>query len=426
VFFSNYTSEGYQLSAIQIQANDSGKEVQSIALKANLLAENLAAQEKGVPEFSNTDSVVYKTKKYSKLGHLFNFHSWAPAYIDVNNYEMRPGFSLFSQNKLGTAETKLGYDYNVADRTGRYKLGFNYSGWFPEINTEITMGNQAENYNQIINTVNSNHEIISSDTTVQRLKWREITADINVRLPLNLSKGKFSRMLYPEVSYSLKNISGTDSSLIELYPGNYHALTYRIYFYNLLHQSDQNLIPKWGQQIDLIFSHTPFIGSDLGTLAGIQTVLYFPGLFRNDGVQIYQGYQEMSFANATSFSDFIRFPRGFQSFQNNKMYSLAADYKFPIIYPDLSIGKLAYIKRVKTSLFYDYAWLSVPKIEDHVLFPNDHTMKMKSIGVDLTSDLHVLRFFAPIEIGFRTVYRPDPEFRDFQFNLLLAINFNGL
>lgn len=424
--FSNYTSDGYQLASIQLPKKDESTEINSIQLKKDLLAENLAVQEKGIPDFSNPDSVLYPTKKYSKLVHLFNFHSWAPAYIDVNSYEIRPGVSLFSQNKLGTAETRLGYDYNVADHTGRYRVAFNYSGWFPEINTELSAGNQASNYSKITNTVNSNNEIIHRDTTIQRLKWREITAEVNVRLPLNLSRGKFSRILYPEVIYSLKNISGTDSTLSNLYPGNYHALAYRLYFYNLLHQSTQSLMPKWGQQLDLIFRHTPFIGNDLGTLTGIQTVIYFPGLFKNNGLKVYQGYQEMTFSTSYRFSDFIRFPRGFQSYQNNKMYSLAVDYKFPVFYPDFSIGKLAYIKRLKSSLFYDYAWLSVP-VQDKAgkIYPNYNELEMKSFGLELTSDLHVLRFYAPIEIGIRSVYRPDPEFRDFQFNLLLSINFNG-
>ncbi|HZL11422.1 MAG TPA: hypothetical protein VFC65_15660 [Prolixibacteraceae bacterium] len=422
LIFSNYTSSGYQLGAIQLPGKNTSKEVTSIQLETNTLAENLASQEKGVPDFANADSVVYATKKYSKLGHLFNFHSWAPAYIDVNSYEIRPGFSLLSQNKLGTAETILGYDYNVADRTGRYKLAFNYLGWYPEIKTEISAGNEASNYYQINNTVNQNNEVISSDTTIQRFTWREVRADVDVRLPLNLSKGKFSRILYPEVNYSLKNISGTDSTLTELYPGSYHAMTYRLYYYNLLHQSVLSIMPRWGQMFDLIYRHTPFTGSDLGTLSGAQSIFYFPGLTKNSGLKIYQGYQEKNFTSY-SFSDFIRFPRGFQSSLNNKMYSLAADYKFPVFYPDFSIGKLAYIKRLKASLFYDYAWLSVPKIENHKIYSNDHVVEMKSFGVEMTSDLHVLRFFAPVEIGFRTTYRPD--YGDFQFNLLLSTDFSG-
>lgn len=412
VFFSNYTSAGYQLASIQLQGKNGRKEVQSIQLYSDLLAENLAVQEKGVPDFSNADSTVYHSKKYSKIGHLFNFHSWAPAYIDVNSYEIRPGVSLFSQNKLGTAETRLGYDYNVADHTGLYKLGFTYSGWFPEISTELSFGKQASNYIQ------------SSDSTIQRIISKVQTADLDVRLPLNFSRGKFSRVFIPEVKYSFNQVSQTVSNPDDLYSGNFHAMTYRLYLYNLMRQSNQSLMPSWGQQIDFIYRHTPFIGNDLGTISGVQSIVFFPGLTKNSGFKIYQGYQEKRFTNSYTFSDFARVPRGFQSKQNNKMYSLAVDYKFPIFYPDFSIGKLGYIKRLKSSLFYDYAWLSIPaRDKNGKIYPNYREMDMKSLGVELTSDLHVLRFFAPIEIGCRSIYLPD--FNTIRFDFLFSIDFNG-
>ena len=424
VFFCNYTSDGFQLAKLKFRNNNNRKEVNNIQLQTDALADNLAVQEKGVPDFSNADSLKYPTKKYSKLGHLFNFHSWAPAYIDVNSNEIKPGFSMFSQNILGTAETMLGYDYNVADHTGIYKLGFHYSGLFPEINTEISSGNSAANYILVKNTVNQYNQVIKSDTSIQRYKWREINANVDVRLPLNFSKGKYSRVFIPEVKYTFNQVSNSSSTPQNFYSGNYHALSYQLYFYNLIRQSSQSLMPKWGQQFDLIYRHTPFVGNDLGTLFGLQSTLFFPGFTKNAGFKINQGYQEKSFSNENSFSNFLNFPRGFQSYQNNKMYSFSADYKFPLIYPDFSFGKLAYIKRIKSALFYDYAWLSMPLHDENgKIYPNSYELKMRSLGFELTSDIHVLRFFAPIEIGFRSVYRPD--FHDFQSNLLLSINFNG-
>lgn len=425
LFFSNYNSGGYQIASVSLQDKNSGKVINNIQLQPNQLADHLATQESGIPSFATSDSTYYKSKKYSKLGHLFNFHSWAPAYVDINSYEIRPGVSLFSQNKLGTAETRLGYDYNVTDRTGRYKLAFNYLGWFPEITTEFSVGNEASNYYLITNTLNQNHQVIHQDTTLQRLKWREINADLNVRLPFNFSKGKYSRIFYPEIEYALVNTSKPDSALNSLYPGSYQALSYRIYCYNLLKQSNQSIMPKWGQQLDIIYRHTPWGDSDLGSLYGIQTAFYFPGISKNDGFRIYQGFQDKSFSGTSyNFANFVRVPRGYSGYQNNRMYSLAVDYKFPICYPDFSIGKLAYIKRIKSSLFYDYAWLSIPTRDSAgKIYSNSLQTKMKSLGLELSSDLHVLRFFAPIEIGFRSVYLPD--YRDLQFNLLFSIDFNG-
>jgi hypothetical protein len=120
----------------------------------------------------------------------------------------------------------------------------------------------------------------------------------------------------------------------------------------------------------------------------------------------------------------VRYPRGFQSFQNNKMYSLAADYKFPIFYPDLSLGKLAYFKRLKSSLFYDFAWLSVPaRDQNGKIYPNYREFNMKSLGVELTTDFHFLRFFAPLEMGVRSIYLPDSD--TYRFDMLFSINVNG-
>ncbi len=423
LLFSNYTSDGYQLGELNLSKKDFRRNVESIQLKTDSLAHVLANQEIGIPDFSNTDSLHFPTKKYSKLGHLFNFHSWAPAYLDVNSYEIRPGVSLFSQNLLGTAETRLGYDYNISDRTGKFRLGFNYSGLFPVFNAEVSYGNQASNYYQVTNTINGSNEIISSDTTIQRLVWKELSMDLDARIPINFSKGKYSRAVTPEVQYSLVNSSGSDTSLVDLYPENYYSMSYRIFIYNLLRLSKQALQPKWGQQLDVVFRHTPFGGYDLGTLSGIQSVLYFPGFSTNSGFRIYQGYQVKRFSENHSFSDLVRFPRGFQSYQNNKMYSLATDYKMPLFYPDLSLSKLLYIKRIKSSLFYDWAWLSVPVLDHNLNNQNAHEIKLQSYGLELTTDLHILRFFAPLELGFRTIYRP--EFNDFQYNILFSIDFNG-
>ncbi len=422
VLFSNYSAKGFGLATINLHQGKDSNEIKSIQLKSDQLVQNLSNQEKGIPEFSYPDSIVYQSKKYSKLGHLFNFHSWAPAFIDVNSYEIRPGFSLFSQNKLGSAETRLGYDYNVSDRTGRYKLAFTYSGLFPEISAELSAGNEASSYYQVTNTVNSLHQVIKSDTVVKRFTWSEMNSELNVRLPLNVSKGRFSRAFIPEVNYTFNRVSHNESTPKNFYSGYYHEMSYRLYLYNLLHQSTQDLMPGWGQQFEFIFRHTPFKGNDLGAIWGGQSALYFPGLINKSGLKLYQGYQEKNFTKY-SFGNFIRFPRGFQSMQNNKMYSLAVDYKFPFFYPDFSVGKFLYFKRLKSSLFYDYAWLSVPVLDQSgKLHPNYRNTEFRSCGLELSSDLHVLRFVAPFEFGIRSVYRP--ELNDFRFDLLISMNFN--
>lgn len=420
--FSNYTADGYQLALMGMKDNNSISRVTDISLQSHRMADHLASRDSGIPEFQKSDSIAYISRPYAKADHLFNFHSWAPAYIDIDNYAIRPGVSIFSQNLLGTAETRLGYDYDVTNKTGRYRADFNYYGWFPELNASLSFGKGATNYYQITDSSNPHQP---ADTVLMQSRWNELTAELGARLPFNLSKGKYSTGLFPEINYSFNNLSRTDQQVdSNLYAGSYHALSYRLNYYRLLRRSQQNLMPRWGHQVDLVFKHTPFAGNDLGTLKGVRSVVYFPGLGKNHGIRIYQGYQEKAFVQSYGFSNFVRSPRGVHWYQNNRMYSLAADYRMPLVYPDLGIGKLVYVKRIKTSLFYDYAWYSVPvKDRNRVTISNGHQFMANSLGMDLTSDLHVLRFFAPIEVGVRSVYLP--QSRTYAFNLLFTIDFNG-
>lgn len=422
--FSNYTSSGYQLAIQDFRKKTTNLEIESIKLQENNLAEELSRQEGGEINFNYPDSYNSTSAKYSKLAHLFNFHSWSPAYIDVDDYTFSPGVSIFSQNKLGTAETILGYSYQPDDKTGQFKMSFKYLGWYPEISADLSIGDAASTYYQITNTVNSQNQIIKSDTVVKPYSWNELDAGANLRLPLNFSSGKYSRAFIPELKYTFNKVSAKANTPQTFQEGSYHSQTFRLYFYNILRRSSQSLLPRWGQQFDLIYRNTPYIGKDLGTNFGVNSILYFPGIMRNHGVKIYQGYQQKVFTSNHTFGNLVRSPRGFQTYQNNEMYSFSVDYEFPILYPDISFSKLAFFKRIKSSVFYDFSWLSVPaRTKEGTLIPNYDQFTQKSTGFDLTTDFHGLRFFAPVEMGVRTIYRP--EFQDYTFQFIFSVDFNG-
>lgn len=424
ILFSNYTSHGYELSTLNMKDKDDWQPVTDMSLQPNVLADHLTAQEKGIPDLQNTDSIHYPSSRYLKSAHLFNFHSWAPAYIDIDNYEIRPGVSLLSQNMLGTADTRIGYDYDMANKTGKYIMDFNYYGLFPELNTSLSYGNGKSSHYQITENVDRNHNVISRDTTLNNYKWEELDADIKVRLPLNLSRGKYSIGLYPEIEYNFSYLRPSQFYGDNIYSGDFHALTYRLYHFNLIHQYAQSLMPKWGYQLDMIYRHTPFGIYQQGTIKGLQSNIYLPGLLKNNGIKIYQGYQIKTFSATSGFSNFVRFPRGMHGYENNKMYSFSADYRMPLLYPDASLGKLLYLKRVRSSLFYDYAWLSVPALSnDHRYISNYKQFGLNSTGVDLTADFHVLRSVIPLQAGLRSIYLP--QSRSMAFEFLFSVDFNG-
>jgi hypothetical protein len=102
--------------------------------------------------------------------------------------------------------------------------------------------------------------------------------------------------------------------------------------------------------------------------------------------------------------------RGYLAMKNGQIMSFGWNYKFPFLYPDLAMGSVAYIKRVKANLFYDHAFYHNSSVVD----------QYNSAGAEITSDLHILRFLLPFDMGARIGYRIADKrwFADF----LLSIN----
>ena len=69
------------------------------------------------------------------------------------------------------------------------------------------------------------------------------------------------------------------------------------------------------------------------------------------------------------------------------------NYHLPLLYPDIPIGGLAFIKRVKANVFYDRAQLKAE-------FPFTNTWIQHSTGIEMTFDVRFLRLLE-VDFGFR-------------------------
>ena len=422
LILSDYTADGFRL--IKIQNKDLNE--LHITMKPSLnfpLADNLKKQEPGVLNFSNTNASQYKSEIYRKRDHLFNFHSWAPAAVDEISYEIKPGVSVLSQNKLGTAHLNLGYEWNTTEKAGNFYGKYSYKGWSPVIDLEINSGRNASEFALIQKTKNSFGEIIQQDTILKRFTWLNTNLGADVRIPLDFSKGKFRRFFQPEIKYELTWYKHNSSTPDGFFEGNFQSIIYRLYYQQLLRKSMQDVYPNFGFTIDGIYRHTPTGRTELGNLILAQTTLYLPGILPNHGIKIYAGGQDKYNKGGVGFSDAIRYPRGWGKINTNQMVSLSSDYKFPVFYPEWSFGGLVYLKRVNASLFADYGYLNGNIYKSGEITGSFKT-DISSYGVELTGDANFLRFYAPVEIGFRTSYLPNTK--NFYLEFLFSINFNSL
>jgi len=419
IVISDYTSDGYRLI---LPLESTMTAIEDLQPEKYPLANAMAEQEMGVPDLTAADTATHPSEPYSKAGHLINFHSWAPVFVDPYQYEFYPGVSLMSQNVLGTAETILGYRWYTAEKTGQFYARYIYKGWYPIFDFEVSHGKRASEYSQITEQI-QNGQVVSRDTTRERYTWKETRFGATSKLPLNLSKGKFYRLLQPQISYDFTR-QKVNSSTPDGFPdGNYQSMSYRLYFHQLLRKSYQDVLPDFGLVIDGSYYHSPFGEKELGTMIGGQSILYLPGILKNHGTKLFAGTQERTNGDHYSFSDLIRFPRGWARTGTKNLSVLGFDYKLPLLNPDLSIGSLTYVRRINATLFYDHGFLTRYRYQDGKPV-STFDQQISTFGLELIGEANFLRFYAPVQIGIRTSYLN--EIDEFSFNFLFSIDFNSL
>ncbi len=374
IVFSNYTANGYKPTWLAFDPEKSpvlslDKLHFKYPIDQQVTSKTFVLDDIKLPEKR------YPTKKYSRLGHLFNLYGWGPLSIDANNFTFQPGISLLSQNNLSTAVSTLSYTRDLNENTGKLAYQFDYYGWYPVVGLKVS-------------TANRKIYLHDQQGNQQRLRWKETVLNAHINLPLNFTRGKWIRGIHPYISYEAKFLNPFPNSPYQFKENRIHAFTYQLYAYRQLKRSPKDLFPRWGQNIYAVFRHTPF--SEVPTTqVAIQSRLYFPGLFKHQGIKINLGYQQQHEGNYL-FNSVLPTPRGFNPESLKNFWIIQFDYALPLAYPDLNWQGVAYLKRLYAHLFFD-AMHRQPEPYKNV----------QSTGVELYSDWHFLSLFPEISLGIR-------------------------
>ncbi|HKZ38399.1 MAG TPA: hypothetical protein VJ184_12155, partial [Chryseolinea sp.] len=379
-------------------------------------------EEEGRPHLLDSiPQTVLPITKYSKFKGILNPYSWG-AFITNDLAQLNVGIT--SRDILSTTSINAGYLYDFNEGTSSWRAGLSYQGLYPIIDLDVSTGNRENNER------NFGRDI--------EFKWNEITAEGGLRIPLQLTNSKYSRQLSVGGSVGLtrvtefENIVRRNDVIVYQGPGrdvpafdtlsfiykdqlNNGDLIYNRFsfsFTNLLKRSRRDFLSKWGQTLDVDFYNTPFGGDFEGRLVAARSSLFFPGLFKHHFIYSRLAYQE-SFqgieTNTYIFRNRIAKPRGHSYPSDETFFSISANYALPLWYPDIALGPVLNVQRIKANFFYDYGKGTGStfyyKPNSNRAYVSDTGDTYQSVGVETTFDFNVMRFLPKFEVGFRSTYR---------------------
>jgi len=435
LYYSRYTANGYQLincDTSTIVKKETGKNEH-----LTNLYEGLEKEEAGKPNFDTTQFVKHEVKPYSKWN-LLNFHSWAPTYVNLQEGSIHNGVTLMSQNMLGTLTVEAGYNADPNYRKEKWTANISYKAWFPVLDLKFKAGDAIGKdglYTDLKDTFALDFN--------QKQYYYQLTPSVSV--PLNLSRGAWSRYISPSIKYNYYNATDyqynrldgtyTKQGFIPDPSGSYSVtkagyslgvMEYDLFGYNLRKGSSLDVDTRWGQVIELNYRNSIWGTLDQGSQMAIFTKLYFPGIGRHHAIKLQNDFQWQAGGDMTSsgmtqqhLTSIVTMPRGYALMDGKYIYSLKTNYNMPLMNPDFSLGGLFYLKRVTANLFYDFS----SRYYQSNIYEPFSTKYYQSIGTELMAEIHVARFLLPIGIGGRFAYLPEEE--SSYSELLISLNLSG-
>lgn len=406
LLFSYYTHKGYKLGYVNI---NNVKE-RPVTYNEFEIASKITSMEDWnfEEDIKNHKSTHHaKTHSYSKIGNLFNIHSWGPSIGDTEDLSSGIGIGINSHNPLSTLMFSAGYYLNNEYPEGIFRLKGQYKALYPIFSFDIQSGRIKRNLK-----INA-----SSPLTINNVDILNTRMSLQAMFPFNLSKGNINRQLNLNLRYKL-NILSIRNNFEALLPKAYNpkrifnVFETSLSFYNLRKTTEVEISPKWGYHLNL--GHYLLL-KDSETLPNwwMQSSFYIPGFANLHSFNLRGGFQSFKKID-TYIESRIRMPRG-MFLRGDKILSLGATYTLPLLYPEIGLGSIIYSKRIRGAIFFDKGY------EFYGQSMNSMN-SFYSAGIELSSDSNILRLLLPVELGIRVGYenKTNSIFTNLLLNIILS------
>jgi hypothetical protein len=380
LYYSDYTIDGYDAVRAELDPRN-WKEVVSPRDCRPAFVQALLEQEGGraVLRAEQGPGPAFPVSGYSPAAHLLNVHSWG-----LFPTTTQAGLFFMSNDVLNELNLSGGPDWNFNEKTLGLSLAGSWRAWLPILDAGGSAGGRTSSYEDPSGESHS-------------YGWKEAQAYAGFYVPLDLSRGSTLTFLSLSAGLSYRRI--WDRSIVGyLDQGNGWLLpfSYAAAFSRASRSSVLDLRPTWAQRLAVVFRHAPIRSADYkGRLLSLLAGADLPGLMRHHSLSVEASYERQDPGNYR-FESEVLFPRGYEYVFHEQMWRLSMDYALPLAYPDLSLGPVAYLKRIWVNLFGDIGIASDPGFARR---------RYDSAGMDLLFDACFFRTPVTVNFGVRAAYR---------------------
>jgi hypothetical protein len=418
IYYNDQTRDG--LDVVKSAFNPTAWTIYEARPIADHAYQHLVEQEGRPGLFDSIPQTVLPVKRYSKLKGIINPYSWG--FLLTNDLAQITA-AVASHDVLSTTSITAGYVYDINERTDLWRAGISYQGLYPIINLTAETGNRK------------NDETL--DLNKAKFTWDETTVEGGLSIPLLLTRSKYIEQLSVGNSVGLTRVSSFINTIErngtviykgkdrivprndtldyiykdQLKDGDFVYNHFSLSYYRLLKPSYRDFLYRWGQSLNVDLYSTPFESDFTGNLLAVRGVFYFPGLAKHHYLYSRLAYQKSLQGVETdiyTFRNRIPKPRGYSYPRDEKFYTLSLNYSFPLWYPDIALGPILNLQRIKLNAFYDYGKGYGKEYfynrDNNNIYSLSTDDTYQSIGVETTFDFNFMRFLPKFELGFRTSY----------------------
>ncbi len=384
LLFNSMTPKGFNVFKLKIKENI--KEIKFSSFCVSCPVVDFKTKEKDKASFQ------YESKKLEKPFTLIRPITWG-----INNFSSSSkglddmSFGVTSQDVFGSLQFNGGYKYNFRDKKGEKFFGLSYQGLYPIFDFNLALKNETSQ-----KTINDKPYDVF---------WKEKDMTFGIRIPLSFTNSKYFTNFLTSIEYSNSKvydfIAPTFNGTVNItkdFMGHYDIFVY----YSRLHKKTKRQVSSpWGQAI-LFESKKTISSSDFsGRYFRSDIYLDFPGINTTHSLRTKFRYENQD-NNDYMFHEKINFIHGYQNdgvFKN--FYGWGVEYELPIVYPDISVGPLINIQRIRYTSFINGGQIKGKKNTFPYISFKENPI---SFGGEITFDINLFRQSALFDLGLRWSY----------------------